>query len=370
MDTPCPTVPGNAFSNLRVGSWLALPPGAAAIVASVALMAALGPSIASGQEDGEPDEGALLREGALFLLLPVGAQGIGSGRAMTAVASEEAAFWNPAGLAVQQERRLMIYSGKHLNQSTALSVLWPLSRLGTVGLSYYLHDQGEQEIVDNFQNVRGKVSHRNHLAIASFGTALPWGVHVGINAKVVQYRVGCRGECQEYETTSSAYAWDVGVQAQPLPGVPLRVGWMLAHLGTRFQSRDADESEPLPARMRVGVAYETLGRLVEDGLTSLWLSVEAEDRVRALGSPSVHVGMNFLAADLVSIAIGYAHLRGVRAEGDQGAQDPQNSNHASGATVGVGFSVDPFHLGLSKYLARSNVTWTSAPIHVSLGISF
>ena len=332
------------------------------MVAVVALLAALAPPIASGQEGGEPDEGAE-PEGALFLLLPVGAQGIGSGRAMTAVASEEAAFWNPAGLAVQRERRLMIYSGKHLDQSTALNVLWPLSRLGTVGLSYYLHDQGEQEITDDFQNHRGTVSFRNHLAIASFGTALPWGVHVGVNAKVVQYRVGCSGDCEEDETTSIAYAWDVGLQAQPLPGVPLRVGWMLAHLGTRFQSRDAHESEPLPARMRVGVAYETLGRLVEDGMMSLWLSVEAEDRVRALGSPSVHMGMNFLAADLVSVAIGYAHLR------DGRAQDPQNLGRASGATVGVGFSVDPFDLGFSKHLG-STLTETSAPIHVSLGVSF
>lgn len=332
------------------------------MVAAVALLAALGPPFASGQERGEPD-GEAEREGALFLLLPVGAQGIGSGRAMTAVASEEAAFWNPAGLAAQRERRLTVYSGKHLDQSTALSVLWPLSRLGTVGLSYYLHDQGKQDITDDFENVLGEVSHRNHLAIASFGAALPWGVHAGVNGKVVQYRVGCSGECQEHETTSSAYAWDVGVQAQPLPGVPLRVGWMLTHLGTRFRSRDADESGPLPARMRVGVAYEALGRLVEDGMMSLWLSVEAEDHVRALGSPSVHVGMEFLAADIVNVAIGYAHLH------DGRAQDPQNLDRASGATVGVGFSVDPFDLGLSKYLAHSNLTETSA-IHVSLGVSF
>ena len=330
------------------------------MIAVVALLAALGPPIASGQEGGEPDEGAE-PEGALFLLLPVGAQGIGSGRAMTALASEEAAFWNPAGLAVQQERRLMIYSGKHLDQSTALNVLWPLSRLGTVGFSYYLLDHGKHPITDDFNDVLGELSIRSHLAIASFGTALPWGIHAGVNAKVVQRREGCSGVCQELEKTSSAYAWDVGLQAQPLPGVPLRVGWMLAHLGTRFQSRDAKEAQPLPARMRVGVAYEALGRLVEDGMMNLWLSVEAEDRVRALGSPSVHVGMNLHAADLVSIAIGYAHLH----NGD--AQERQDLDRASGATVGVGFSVDPFDLGLSRSTLELE---TSAPIHVSLGVSF
>ena len=363
LDTPCPTMPRKAGSNLRTSSWLALPPSAVAMVAVVALLGALGPPIASGQEGSEPDE-VTEAEGAPFLLLPVGAQGIGSGRAMTAMASEEAAFWNPAGLAAQQERRLSIYRGEQIDPSIALNVLWPLSRLGTVGFSYYLLDQGEQTLTDDFNNVLGELSIRSHLAIASFGTALPWGIHAGVNAKLVQRREGCRGDCQERETTSSAYAWDVGVQAQPLPGVPLRVGWMLAHLGTRFRSRDAKEAQPLPARMRVGVAYEALGRLVEDGMMNLWLSVEAEDRVRALGSPSVHVGMNLHAADLVSIAIGYAHLH----NGD--AQERQDLGRASGATVGVGFSVDPFDLGLSKYLARSTLTELSEPVHVSLGVSF
>jgi len=48
----------------------------------------------SAQE--EPQDRA---EGALFLLLPVGAQGVSLGRAMTWVEGAEGAFWNPAGLA-------------------------------------------------------------------------------------------------------------------------------------------------------------------------------------------------------------------------------------------------------------------------------
>ena len=55
--------------------------------AAIALVAALaGPSLAFAQP--ETDD---VTEGALFLLLPVGAQGVGSGRAMTALPSEEAA---------------------------------------------------------------------------------------------------------------------------------------------------------------------------------------------------------------------------------------------------------------------------------------
>ena len=255
----------------------------------------------------------------------------------------------------------MVYSGEQLNPAIALNVSFPLSRVGTLGFSYFLLNLGDHEITDDFGNVLGSTSVRNHLAIASFGAALPWGVHVGVNTKVVQYRVGCSGQCQDSETTSSAYAWDVGLQAEPLPGLPLRLGWMLAHAGTRFRSRDAEQSEPLPTRMRLAVAYEALSRIVEDGMLSLWLAVEAEDRVRDLGSPSVHVGMNLLAADLVRVAIGYVHLHPGYAEGELG--------RAAGATVGLGFRFDRFDLSLSKYLARSPLT-ESQPIHVSLGVSF
>jgi len=41
-------------------------------------------------------------EGAPFLLLPVGADAVSLGRAVTALPGQESAFWNPAGLASLQ----------------------------------------------------------------------------------------------------------------------------------------------------------------------------------------------------------------------------------------------------------------------------
>ncbi|MEX0935425.1 MAG: hypothetical protein WD013_00885, partial [Gemmatimonadota bacterium] len=58
-------------------------------------LCALLPSVLLGQNaDSEP----LTQEGALFLLLPVGAQAVSLARAAAALPSAEAAFWNPAGL--------------------------------------------------------------------------------------------------------------------------------------------------------------------------------------------------------------------------------------------------------------------------------
>lgn len=301
------------------------------------------------------DEGDT-QEGALFLLLPVGAQGVGLGRAMTALRSNEASFWNPAGIAEESERRVLVYRGDQLSgTATAASFLFPWQRVGTFGLSYVLLDVGDQNSTDDFGNNLGSISVRNHLAIASFATSLPWGIQAGANLKLVQFRIGCRGQCRDLETTSSAYGVDVGVQAQPFSTFPLRFGWMLAHAGTEFESSNEEQSLPLPTRLRFALAYQVLHRVFEDGMMDLWATVEAEDRARDPGSPSMYLGLNYSAADLFFVRAGY-----VGGELDQ----------TDGATVGLGLRIDRVDLNLAWSLTRSTVTGRSRPIHVSLGVAF
>lgn len=322
--------------------------------ASVIMLASTPPMpSAQAQEIGE---GTGAQEGALFLLLPFGAQGVGLGRAMTALPSEEAAFWNPAALAEQDRRRAMVYRGDQLaGEATALNVVLPWERVGTFGLSYLLLDIGDQELRDDFGDVLGSISVRNHVAVASFGTGLPGRVDVGINMKLVQFRVACRGRCPDLETTSTAYAVDLGIQARPFSQLPLRLGWMVAHMGTEFQIINDEQSDPLPTRVRFAVAYQLLSRLVEERQVDLWLALESEDRARDLGSPSLYAGLNFSMGDLVFLRAGY-----VGGELDQ----------TDGASVGVGFRFDRFDLNLAKSLTRSAVTGESEPIHVSFGVEF
>ncbi len=296
------------------------------------------------------------QEGALFLLLPVGARGVGLGRAMTALPTEEGTFWNPAALAEQSRRRVMVYRGDQLvGASTAVNVLVPWQGVGTFGASYFLLDVGEQDLRDQFGNTLGSLSVRNHLAIASFAASFAGRVHAGLNMKLVQFRGACRGRCQDLETTSSAYAVDVGVQATPFAGVPLRFGAMLAHAGTDFRIRNEEQADPLPTRLRVAAAYEVLHWVADDAATELWLALEVEDRARDVGSPSYYLGLDFWAADLFSVSAGY-----VGGELDQ----------TNGASVGVGFRVDRFDLHLAKSLTRSPVTGESEPVHVSFGVAF
>lgn len=317
------------------------------------LLAGLSAETGLGQETADSGE---IREGAQFLLLPVGAQGVGLGRAMTALHSREAAFWNPAGLAHQSGRRAMMYSGQQLaGPALAVNVLLPWDRVGTFGLSYFLLDIGEQLATDDAGNPLGLITTRNHVGTASLGTSLPGGIDAGVNLKIVQFRVGCRGQCQDLETSSSAYALDAGVQAQPFKELPIRFGWMIANAGTDFRILDQEQSEALPTRLRFAVAYEVLHRVADDGMMDLWLSLEAEDSPREPGFPSWYLGLDYSAGDLVYVRAGY-----VGGKLDQ----------TDGATVGVGFRFDRFDLSLAKYLTRSMVAREGQPLHVSLGVAF
>lgn len=322
-------------------------------LAGLFLVATPVPSLLLAQEIEENNGGS---EEALFLLLPVGAKGVGLGRAMTALASDEGAFWNPAGLADETERRVIVYRGDQLaGEATAISVLFPSSRVGTFGVSYMLLDIGDQDLRDEFGDVLGSIAIRNHLAVASYAASLPAGIRAGVNMKLVQFRVACRGQCPDLETTSSAYALDVGVQAEPFSSIPLRFGWMLAHAGTEFRVVDQEQSDPLPTRLRLAVAYEVLNRFVETVPMDLWLTVEGEERARSPGSPSIYLGLDYSAADLLHVRAGYVG----------GKIDQTN-----GASVGVGFSLDRFDLNIAKSLTRSTVTGESQPIHVTLGVTF
>jgi hypothetical protein len=328
------------------------------------------PGVAKGQStSGDSHDPVLFRalaadgegsstEGALFLLLPTGAQGVGMARAMTAMPSRESAFWNPAGLAGWEQGSFVVHRGDHLaGEATAVSLLLTRKPLGSLAVSYQLLDVGSQDLRDIEGNVLGTISVRNHLAIASFATQLLDRLDTGLNFKVVQFRIDCRGECLDAEVTGTTYAVDAGLQAVPFNGIPLRLGALVAHAGPRLQVINVEQADPLPTRLRVAAAYELLHHFVEDPRVSLWVTMEMEDRWRDLGSPVIYAGTELTAGegDLLFVRAGYA-------EGSAG--------QSGGAAVGVGLRYERFELALGKSLAGSTLTGDGEPVHVTFGIVF
>jgi hypothetical protein len=297
-------------------------------------------------------------EGALFLLLPVGAQAVSMGRAMTAMQGTESVFWNPAGLASLDGSRAVLFRGDHaVGTATAISALFARPGVGTVGASYLLLDVGDQQLTDADGNVLGTVSVRNHLGIASVAARFFGRLDVGMNFKVVQFRLSCRGICPDAGTTATTYAIDAGVQLAPTADLPLRVGAMVAHVGPRLQVLNAEQADPLPSRARVAVAYDVLSQLAEARDVQGWVTVEVQDRLRDPGSLSLYLGSELQAGtgEALFLRAGY-----VASDVDQ----------EDGARVGLGLRFQRFELGIAKSLAVSTLTGETEPVHVTFSIGF
>lgn len=337
---------GRSRGLLLLGLLLLFPGGAAA--------AQEGLNGGSGGGRGE----ASSREGALFLLLPVGAQGVAMGRAMTALPSAEGVFWNPAGLAWNPGNRALIYRGEHVaGEATGLSLIGGRAGVGAAGLSYHLLDVGDQDLTDDQGQVRGTISVRSHLAVASLALPIAQRAAAGLNLKMVQFRVGCRGECRDQTVTATTYAVDVGGQVAPFAELPLRLGAMVAHAGPRLQVENAEQADPLPTRLRVSAAYEVLTHVVEGGDIRFWFTAEVEERWRSAGRPSTYFGAELSAgaSDQVFVRGGY-----VRGQLDQ----------PDGAAVGVGIRYERLELGIARSLARPGIGGESEPVHLTLGFVF
>ena len=297
-------------------------------------------------------------EGALFLLLPVGAEAVSLGRAMTASTSAESAFWNPAGLSSLTQSELLVMRGDPLaGKSTAVS--WLISRqpLGVLGFSYHLLDGGEQALVDDQQNVRGTISIRSHIGIVSVATHLASWLDVGLNMKIVRFNLNCRGQCDDAGVQASGWAGDVGFQSQPFADVPLRFGAMLAHFGPKFQVVNAEQADPLPTRIRLSAAYDVLQYFSPAADLALWIRVEVEDRWRRPGeSRSFYVG-----TELVAGSTDVIFLRASRASGE--------INQTAEIAFGLGLRYEGFELALARSFT-SSIVEDSEPVYVSFGIRF
>ena len=318
--------------------------------------------VPSGQvvgQDPSPEQAPL--EGALFLLLPVGAEGVSLGRAMTAATTPEAAFWNPAGLARLSKSEFLIMTNARGNPlagvSTAVSLLTVRPPLGVLGLSYHLLDGGEQSLVDDQQNVRGMISIRSQVGIVSMATPLARWLDVGLNMKVVRFDLNCRGQCDDAGVQSSGWSGDVGFQSEPLPGVPLRIGAMVAHFGPRFQVVNAAQADPLPTRVRLSAAYEVLRHFDSPDNIALWIRVEVEDRWRRPGeSPSFYVATELVAGGDDVVFLRASHAREEIKESDENS-------------FGLGLRYERFEIALARSFA-SSILEGSEPVYVSFGIRF
>jgi hypothetical protein len=296
-------------------------------------------------------------DGAARLLIPMGARAVGMGRAVTAFQGSESAFWNPAGLARIESNRLGIFRRNDIvGEATAFSLILARQPLGTLTFSYQFLDLGDQDFVDDYQNVLGTISNRDHLGIVSFATQiLPW-LDTGLNFKVYRAQMSCHGQCPTSGPAGTAYLVDAGLLAFPLPSVPLRIGLMVAHAGPDLQIINVEQADPLPTRLRAAVAYDILTHFLDREDMEFWTTVELEERVRKPGSPVLYLGSEFVAgrADQISVRAGY------------GAGQP---GLPPGLAIGLGIKYQQFEIGIGKALPTS-IMGETEPAQVTFGVIF
>src|SRR5688500_9593314 len=203
-------------------------------------------------------QGSASSDGALFLLLPVGAQTVGMAQATVAERLGSESIWsNPAAIARQEKREVAIHHSETIAaRGDVITVLIPKKNVGAFAASVNVLDFGNQQITDPGGTPIGLVLPRNLLFAGTFGASIGGSLSVGVTYKRLQYRVDCSGQCANVTTFSAtSSAVDLGAQYDVPGDSSIRLGAAIRSVGTRLQITDRERADPLPARVEVGVSY-------------------------------------------------------------------------------------------------------------------
>ena len=296
-------------------------------------------------------------EGALFLLVPVGARAVGLGQAMAAgEGGTESVWWNPAGLARQPKREAAIHHSQTIiGTGDALAVAVPSALLGTLALSASILDYGDQAVTNREELRIGTLFLRSFVFGATYATSVGERINAGLTYKLLQFRVDCSGTCPPTAVlTATASAVDAGVQYTLRPELPLDVGAAVRNLGPRLQVNDRDQSDPLPRRLYLGARYEVTAVSRELRGTALQVVAEVVDDFRAQ-RPSPRVGAEFAFQKRARVRGGYVF---------------DESGTGAGPAVGLGLSTGGLVIDLARVFEGFSTDAGQPPTYLSLRYLF
>lgn len=296
-------------------------------------------------------------EGALFLLLPTGAQAVGMGQAMVAAdPGSEGIWWNPASIATQKKRELAIHhSTTIVGIGDALTVVFPSKRRGTAALSLNILNLGEQQITDDLGGVIGVILPRDIVLAATYAARIGKRLRAGLSYKVVQLRVDCSGQCASVGTLSeSTNAADVGAQYEIAAGSPLTFGIAVRNLGGKLNTDGTNERTPLPTQVEVGALYRVrfIDRYVKD--TEVLAAASLLDS-RNFGGKAIRLGTDVVYQ-------GKVHLRAGFVGHDRRAD--------TSASLGFGLESGPFVFDIARVFGGIPGDDGQQPIYISLRYLF
>jgi hypothetical protein len=321
----------------------------APVLAALFFVLARGPALA--QDDRVP-----AAECCLELLFPVGARAVALGQTLVAGGAGEGVYANPASLAWVTKGQFLVHRGTGADfETTALSLLFAPRRVGTIGISYQLFDYGTQAATDINGIETGRLATREQTLTGSFGTELLRGLAAGVNFKVYQFRNDCSGVCGEFgKFTGTTYELDLGLQYHGRSARSLRAGVSLNNAGFSLQVINVDQDDPPPTRVRAGVSYEVLQHFRPDTTLALWVTAQADLKLRARTEVIPSVGVELSVGRAVFLMAGYRGGEGLN----------------TGLSVGVGFNYDRFEIAIAKAFASSTLDPEGEPLQITFGVGF
>lgn len=303
-------------------------------------------------------QGGANNSGALFLEFPVGARAVGMGRAAFADGGTgEAAFWNPAGLALLDAATFELHTvALAAGRTHAVTAHVPSARIGVFGAAVYLVDYGNLDRTDSSNTTIARISPRNMEFLASFATALPGPLSLGVSYKLVAFQVACSGDCTGLPNGDGVtHAVDIGAQFALGRHEAFTIGAVVRNLGFALQVENRDQADPLPTSLGIGAMWRTaLGR--SEGGQQFDLRVAA-DIDRPWGeerSPGVRFGFD----------VGYRRVARVRA--GYGV-DPVG---IASASVGLGVASGAIGVDLAQTFLSDSELEASSPTFFSFRVAF
>ncbi len=311
------------------------------------LAAALLTNSAAAQNSGGGD-------GALFLLIPVGARSAALGEAVSATSlGGESLWWNPGGLGELTRAEVLLHHSQSIvGTGDALSLVLPFKLIGVFAISASTINFGEQELVDSPGGAIGILVPRSFVFAATYATTLRGRLHAGLTYKLVQMRADCSGSCQSAEAFSaSSSALDLGVQLAGSDTRPLAVGFMIRNVGPRLQVVDNAQADALPSRVHLGIDYRVTAWESSVKDTKLHVKAELVDRLK-VRKPSLRIGTELRYQERLFLRGGYVF--------DEGA----------GASLGGGIIAGNLVIDIARVLGGLSADIGEPPTFVSLRFKF
>ncbi len=295
-------------------------------------------------------------EGALFLLVPVGARTVAQGQA--GVASRfgaEGVFWNPAAAGWLTRREVTVDHGANaFITSDAVAAVIPAGMAGTLAASALYFNFGDQTATDEFGNSTGTIYARAMVFSGTYAATFGNRVSAGVSYKFIRNEQTCGGACAGLQTYSiSTTAYDFGVHAVVDTVRKIAAGIALRNAGFGLQTVDREQTDPLPARVHAGLSWQV--DAVTRAAPGLALSLSGEVVTKStFRGASYRVGAEAWLAERFAVRAGFI----------------TNSGDRSNAAIGFGVKQGTLGLEFARTFGGESADAGSPPTYVTLRIGF